>query len=260
MKNSKYQIHILFIILLISLNALSQEVNFPDIEKYFSKKEKATFERAWNYQDDFFKKIFLYDDMEPLTGVQISVIPNAKEYGMSLIKKNIYGFYSPTDLKLVICNDDKHQNSALTTILHELSHAMLHQYSGSLFFHIPLWLNEGLAQYLDRMTYKSKKIIHKKNDYLIARIKTLIELRDFDFANFVNLNKEDFLKKSFSEEGYGYAVGYCMVLFLINKDEDSAFSLFRSLIEELRPTTDVFDEYYEGGFSQFEKDFFEYFK
>ena len=256
--HGKLRINSILTALFIPLFMFAQENNFPDIEKYFSKKEKATFWRAWEHQDEFYQKIFLYE-MEPLSGIQISVIKDAKEYGIFLIKKNIAGYYSPSERRLVICKDEKYKNSSLKTMQHELSHAMLHFYSGSLFFHIPPWLNEGLAKYLEGMIYGSKNYKHKKDQYLIARVKTLIELRDFDFADFVNLDQEKFYNKSLSQEGYGYAVGYCMVLFLLNKDEQAAFSLFRSLIEELKPTTEIFDEYYIGGFSKFEKDFIDYF-
>jgi len=146
----------------------------------------------------------------------------------------------------------------MKTVFHELSHALQHLYSGEQFNRNPPWLNEGLAVYLSEMTYHSKKNVHKKSDYLIARVKTLIELRDLDLVSFVNWEHPKFTRTSFSQDGYGYAVGYCMTLFLMNKNEKNAYALFRSLIEENKPTTEIFDNYYEGGFSQFEKDFFDY--
>jgi hypothetical protein len=42
------------------------------------------------------------------------------------------------------------------------------------------------------------------------------------------------------------------------QDEAQVFAIFRNLIGS-KSTVEVFDKYYTGGFSQFEKDFFAYF-
>ena len=250
---SKYLIFSILIFLYFPIFA--QENIFSDIDKYFSKKEKTTFENALEYQNAFYKKI-LPDSVIDFSKIKVSVITDNRMYELrSLVRKNSPGFYSSFDHRLIIFKVEKTKNAFMETIFHELSHALLHLYSDTIFFDIPSWLNEGLADYLEGMTYNSKKIVHKENTHWIARVKTLIELRDFDFVEFVDWDYKKFSKESFSQEGYGYAVAYCMVLFLIKKDENTAYSLFRSLIEEQKPTTEIFDKYYGGGFAQFEKDF-----
>jgi len=241
--------------ILLYFSVFAQEKSFSDIDKYFSKKEKASFERALEYQNAFCHKIFP-DTIVDISKIQISVITDIKEFGNIVIQKKTSGYYSSFDRKLVICKDDKFKNTLMKTTFHELSHALLHLYSGDRFDHIPPWLNEGLAEYLEGMTYSSKNITHHKSAYLIARVKTLIELRDLDLADFVDWEQQKFIKESFSQDGYGYAVGYCMVLFLMNKYEKDAYSLFRSLIDKNKASTEIFDIHYKGGFSQFEKDFF----
>jgi uncharacterized protein YjaZ len=242
------------IVLFFPLPVFAQGKNFPDIDKYFSKKEKETFEYALEYQNAFFTKIFP-DTIVGFSEIQISVTTDVKELGDILLQKKASGYYSSSDRKLVIFKTEKFKNTFLKTTFHELNHALLHRYSGFQFNLVPPWLVEGLAEYLAGMSYGSKKNIHKTNDYLIVRIKTLIELRDLDLVDCVNWEHSKFTKESFSQDGYGYAVGYCIVLFLMKKDEKFAYSLFRSLIEENMSTTEVFDKYYKGGFSQFVKDF-----
>jgi len=255
MKKIKSKYLIFNILIFLPSFILAQENIFSDINKYFSKKEKITFENALEYQNAFYKKI-LPDSVIDFSKINVSVITNERVYEFrSLIRKNSPGFYSSSERKLVIFKVEKTKNAFMKTIFHELSHAILHLYSDTVFYDIPSWLNEGLADYLEEMTYNSKKIVHKENTHWIARVKTLIELRDFDFVDFVDWDYQRFSKESFSQEGYGYAVGYCMVLFLMKKDEIAAYSLFRSLIEEQKSTTEIFDKYYKGGFSQFEKDF-----
>jgi hypothetical protein len=137
-----------------------------------------------------------------------------------------------------------------------LSHAFLHLHSGDK--NIPAWMNEGLAVYIQEMSFNKKKIKQRINTQSIARVKTLIEIKDIDLSEFVNWNYQKFSAESFSQEGYGYAVGYCMVLFLMQYDEDKSITIFRNLIGE-QTTVEVFNDHYTGGFAQFEKDFMEYF-
>ena len=265
MKRTKVK-HLIFIslfILFLPLLVFAQNNSFPEIDKYFSIKEKAIFEHALEYQNAFYNKIFPDVNVD-LSEIKISVITDVKYFGdlavLPVIKKSS-GFYSPVDRELVIIKTEKMKHAFMETAIHELSHALLHLYSEFQFNHIPPWLNEGIAVYLSGMSYSSKKMVHKKNDYLIARVKTLIELRDLDLASFVNWGHQKFTKESFSQEGYGYAVGYCIVLFLMKKDEKYAYTLFRSLIEKSdKPTTEIFDNYYDGGFSKFEKDFILFFR
>ena len=255
-KREKFIFNVLFV-LFLPLIVFAQEKNFPDIDKYFSKKEKATFDCALEYQNVFYNKIFP-EVIVDFSEIQISVIG---EFSNILLQKKSSGYYSSFYRELVIFKAPQYKNTFMRTTFHELSHALLHLYSGDQFDHIPPWLNEGLADYLAGMTYSSKKIIHKKNNYRITRLKTLIELRDLDLADFANWNHQKFTKESFSQEGYGYAVGYCMVCFLINKEEKDIYSLFRLLIEKDndKSTTEIFDNHYEGGFLQFQRDFFDFY-
>jgi hypothetical protein len=167
------------------------------------------------------------------------------------------GFYSPSRRELVVCKDKRFKNTFLKTCFHELSHAFLHLHAGDKY--IPAWFNEGLAVYLEKMTFSSKKIRHQTDSYMLTRVKTLIELREVDLAEFVKWDYSKFAKESFSQENFGYAIGYCMVLLLMRQqNEAQVFTIFRNLIGTTS-TIDVFDKYYEGGFAKFEKDFIAYF-
>jgi hypothetical protein len=174
----------------------------------------------------------------------------------SVAHKNSPGVYFSKTRELVVCTDKKYKKDFVKIACHELSHAFLHLHSENK--NIPAWLNEGLAVYLQEMTFDRKKITQRINPLHVARVKTLIELKDLDLSEFVKWNYQKFVVESFSQEGYGYAVGYCMTLFLMQHDEDKAMTIFRNLIGE-QTAIDVFNDCYPGGFAQFEKDFIEYF-
>jgi hypothetical protein len=261
MKNKRSIFNILLLLLSFASVCAQENVVIQDPERYFSKKEKQTFERAINYEAAFYNRIFP-DKKIDFSDIKCTVVPNHMEYMLYLQKlgaathRNSPGIYFTTTHELVICSDKKFKGSFVKISCHELSHAFLHLHSGDK--NIPAWMNEGLAVYLQEMSFNKKKIKQHINTQSIARVKTLIELKDIDLSEFVSWNYQKFSAESFSQEGYGYAVGYCMVLLLMQYDEDNAITIFRNLIGE-QTTIEVFNDYYTGGFTQFEKDFMEYF-
>ena len=245
------------LLLLFCPSASGQDIRLEDPDKLLSKKEKEVFEKAIKYEMDFFNRVFS-DKVVNFSDMNFTLIPNYMSYilyqsqGGGTVHQSS-GYYSPSKCELVICKDEKYKSQFLITAYHELSHAFLHLHAGNKY--IPAWFNEGLAEYLEKMTFSSREITHRKDTYLLARVKTLIELREINLPEFVNWDYQKFASESFSQEGYGYAISYCMILLLMQQqDEEQAFAIFRNLIGA-KSTIPIFDNCYKGGFAQFEKDF-----
>ncbi|MDR0414436.1 MAG: DUF1570 domain-containing protein [Prevotellaceae bacterium] len=261
MKNSKSAFGILLLLLSCAGVLAQEEVRIQDPGNHLSKKEKRTFERAISYEAAFYNRIFS-DKKISFSDVKLTIIHNHIDFVLYLrslgqaVPKNSPGVYLPSIRELIVCSDKKFKKGFTKITCHELSHAFLHLHSGDK--NIPAWLNEGLAVYLQEMMFDRKKVKHRINNHYIARVKTLIELKDLNLSELIAWNYQKFSTESFAMEGYGYATGYCMTLFLMQRDEDSAIAIFRNLVGE-RTTVEVFDEFYAGGFGQFEKDFTEYF-
>jgi hypothetical protein len=261
MKNNRSIFGILLLLLPFTGILAQEDVKIQDPENHLSKKEKQTFERAVNYEAAFYNRIFS-DRKIDFSDIKFTIIHNYIGYVVYLqelgaaIHKDSPGIYFPSTRELVVCSDKRFKKSFIKIACHELSHAFLHLHSDNR--NIPAWLNEGLAVYLQEMTFDSKKIKQRVNTQNIARVKTLIELKDLNLSEFMTWNYRKFSIESFAQEGYGYAVGYCMTLFLMQHDEDNAIAIFRNLVGK-QTAKEVFDEYYTGGFEQFEKDFMEYF-
>jgi hypothetical protein len=258
----KRLIPVLCILLFFLAGIRAQEgVKIQDPENYFSKKEKRVFERAIDYEIVFYNRIFPNREIV-FSDIKFTVVPNRIEYAMYLKKlgavthPNSPGIYFTETHELVVCTDKKYKGSFIKISCHELSHAFLHLHSDDK--NLPAWLNEGLAVYLENMTFGKKKIKQHIDNPHIARVKTLIELKDLNLSEFVAWDYRKFSAESFTQEGYGYAVGYCMVLFLMQYDEEKAIAIFRNLIGE-QTATEAFNDYYPGGFAQFEKDFMTHF-
>ena len=78
------------------------------------------------------------------------------------------------------------------------------------------------------MTYSPHKATHRTNTYLTARVRTLIQLGEIDLTDFVHWDYGRFAAESFAQEGYGYAVGYCMVLFLLMRQLGEEIGMTRA--------------------------------
>lgn len=261
MKSSK----LIFVILLVLLSfdgvlQAQEDFKIQDPDKCFSKKEKQIFERAVNYESAFYNRIFPGKRID-FSDLKFTVVPDQITFGIYLnqiggaSRKNSPGVYFPGLRELVVCTDKKNKQNFIKISCHELSHAFLHLHSENKT--IPAWLNEGLAVYLQEMTFDKKTIKQRANSHFISRVKTLIELKDLNLSDFVNWSYSKFSNESFSQEGYGYAICYCMVLFMMEKDEENAITIFRNSIGT-QTSLEVFNNYYTGGFMQFEKDFVAY--
>jgi hypothetical protein len=114
------------------------------------------------------------------------------------------------------------------------------------------------AVYFGNFKVSSKAAKHEENTSYANRVKTLIELKDLDLQDFILWSNDKFSKMSFSNEGYGYAIGYCMTLLLLKKDENLLINILRELNRK-KTSKETFDSCYEGGFDRFEKDFLEHY-
>jgi len=262
MKPLRVILYVVFLLFTLAGIQAQETYKIQDPENYFSKKEKQTFEKAVNYEAMFYNRIF-QDKRVDFTDIKFTVIPDhisyyyyIKEAGGS-VHLNSPGVYITTRNELVVCMAKKFREGLIGILCHELSHAFIHNHSGDK--NIPAWFNEGLAVYLEDMTYDKTVVKHVKNSHYVARVLTLIELKDLNLREFVSWDYRRFSTESFSQEGYGYAVGYCMVNYLLQLDEELAFTIFRNLIGT-QSTEEVFDQYYTGGFRQFEEDFMKYWK
>lgn len=260
MKRNKFCISIFFV--LLPLKLISQEnPKFIDPDNLLTKQETIAIEKAFKYEIDFFNRLF-QDNKVNSTDIKFTVAPNFvafvnEQVRYGTLHANSSGFFSANDSTLVVLKDSKMSSSDfLSVCYHELSHALLRLHIGKKI--VPLWFDEGLAEYLEKMSYDKKKVTHRVDTYNLARVKTIIELKDLNFKEFVNWSYQKFYEESFSQEAYGYAIGYSMVFFFLQKGEDSAFVIFRNL-KDIYSTIEVLDEFYPKGSVQFEKDFIAYF-
>ncbi|MDR1744045.1 MAG: DUF1570 domain-containing protein [Dysgonamonadaceae bacterium] len=249
--------------LLLAANAVAQnDIRFVDTENLITPKEKTALGKAIRYEADFFNRLFPGKTVN-ITDIKFTVATGFADL-MNVQMQNgntahiSSGFFRPKDSLLVVLKTKKMPSEQfLLTCYHEMSHAFLSLHAGRKY--LPPWFNEGLAVYLECMSFQKSKPSHQADKPKINRVKTLIELRDLNLLEFADWDYSKFSTESFSQENYGYCVGYCMVYFLMQKEENKAIEIFQHLVGA-DSSVEIFDRFYSGGFAQFEKEFTDYYE
>ncbi|NDW08500.1 DUF1570 domain-containing protein [Dysgonomonas sp. 520] len=250
---------LLLVTLLFCLNCLFVwgQYNIKYEDEVLSSKERANLEKVIDFQLKFYNNARL-DSLIKASDVKLYIytdysafLLHQKEQMKTTLHRSM-GFYSSKNKEAVVCKD-KNETRFMKTCYHELSHFFTNTY----FSKIPIWLNEGLSEYFSEMKVTAKEVKHIKKDRNIARVKTMIKNRDIDLKNFINWDRQRFYKMSFAHDGYGYALGYSIVLFLMEQHKDMVPDYMGKMASE-KDSAITFDQLYGGGFGQFEKDFLSY--
>jgi len=133
---------------------------------------------------------------------------------------------------------------------HEATHAIVN----GAFGRIPTWLNEGLAEYFEQLSFHNSmlRIVSLNNEHLrlIAR-SHLPEL-----AGYFKLTSKQWYAESNKNERY--ALGWSIVYFLMSSKKDKQFLSY--MLDHLaynycKPFSDIdyIIQYYPGGLLQFEQ-------
>jgi len=244
---------IIFLFLAVCTST-SAQYSITDENSVLTTKEKNLLEKVIDFELAFYVKVFPEKEIKK-TDVKLNIFTDYTAYLIyqkeqsGQTRHGSMGFYSSKNKEAVVCKA-KQEKRFLETCYHELSHFFVNTYFKS----VPQWLNEGLAEYFENSKVTSKGVISEKNNIKIARVKTMIDTRDIDLKDFLNWDRAKFYKVSFSQDGYGYALGYSIVRFLMNQDENLVIGLIREISEGKKPIESI-EAVYNGGFYQFEQDF-----
>ena len=241
----------LLLFLCLGVNLFSQ-YSITDEGSTLTKKELAKLQKAIDYQLEFYNKAFSDNRMEK-SSVNLNIFNDYANYliyqkeQIGYLRHRSMGFYSPINKEAVVCKD-KNEKYFLGFCYHELSHFFIRNYMDM----PPVWLNEGLSEYFRNIKI-SKSIKHEWNTYYAARVKTMIELKDIDLKDFIDWNPEKFYDISFTQDGYGYALAYCMISFLM-QNEGKMIAVINGIYTG-KSSYEALNNFYEGGFVAFERDF-----
>ena len=149
--------------------------------------DQERIQRQVNWVYRFYDEV-LYFDFYKKVPVKIHVLKNEREYHQYVFSisghkpTNSLGVYLPSSHEIAVFIHPKKwggKENTYKTIKHEASHAILH----SLAERMPHWLNEGMAEQMETLSFSGEKFIidrHRKNHRsVLARKKQLAEAGRF---------------------------------------------------------------------------------
>ncbi|MFI4912000.1 MAG: hypothetical protein ACIAQZ_10080 [Sedimentisphaeraceae bacterium JB056] len=217
-----------------------------------------------DFPEDFKVTLIIFDDKEKYNQYY------RDKFGSEALAD---GYFSLGDNECVVWkNTDVKQ--MLEVLFHETQHLLMaHHYPNC-----PMWLNEGLSQYFQGLNVIGRnKRIYSTNDCKEWNVHWLKTGFPVNPKEYVNLDYDQWNELRAENVTAAYSIGYSMTYFLMRssnmrkilKDvvleckKDYGFEeqiiekngekyLYKKLLS--RPTTEVFDEYYPGGYDEFESD------
>lgn len=135
-----------------------------------------------------------------------------------------------------------HPQQTLNVLKHEISHAILAGLAG----YIPVWLNEGLAQYMERVDWRFNSAV------VSADAGEFRAVHESNFPALISTDHQDFYQRDHQQN---YLTADALTYFLLGHNEGRQW-LKATLNQYGRnPCTRMtsqqgFDKYYAGGYSQ----------
>ena len=133
---------------------------------------------------------------------------------------------------------------------HEATHVIVNGAFGSM----PVWLNEGLAEYFEQLRFQRTML--RIIDLNPGHLRRLSRFNRISLSSYFNLTAKQWYSES--NKHFNYALGWSIVYFLMSSRHDKQF--LRYLLDHLghhycKPFSDIdyINKHYPGGFKQFEK-------
>lgn len=169
------------------------------------------------------------------------------------------GFYSSAKNEAVTYQYANDENT-FATARHEGLHVILQGILGN----SPNWLNEGLAEYFERMTMKSQyQLVDLDYGWLQKSAQSLNNGYPAKLSDYLLLQDKEWRANN-NNDNVHYALGWSFVYFLLSTPEgkNSLSTIMNTSAEypcDFIDTPALFDQSYPNGFSQLQTDFVKWF-
>ena len=239
----------------ITITLQAQVFIFENLGQRISKNDSLKIDRVIRYQTAFYKQFGTIDTIH----IKLRLFSSQQTYEAHLrsqgVPITVYmhsgGGYNSKTKELAVPKIK--ERNYLEVIYHEISHHVIEQ----VLQNPPIWLNEGLAEYFEHIRIGRNDITH--NIRRIGFIKTMIELKEINLKNFITLDWQNFWRSSVTNDAYSYKLAHAIVYFLVENHLEYFQQIF-SKVKDGTTSFDAIENIYQGGFEQFEKDFFEFYK
>ncbi len=224
-----------------------------------SPKERSQIERGINFILGYYKQVFNYNEDVP---VRIRIF-GKKGHFMSYQEElspvvSEVGFYSPMYNEAVV-NGDRDKNEVIATIYHEANHSILTQKAPEL----PLWINEGLAEYFERIIPEDESVTVGHQDSRYYKLRQDLKSRKLPGLSSYLGSWDSAWKRGGQAQDAARSVAWSLVHYLMSTQEgqDTVIRLLREKNETPSvSSSEIIDKYYPGGLAALERNWLTYIK
>ena len=228
-------------------------------QKYKTTKSEVEFlNTGVKFLHQYYAQVFDFDD--DIT-IRMRIIGDYNDYKRYLSKVTKYGgyagFYSSKIGEGVI-NGSRKKSGVLSTTLHESSHAILDEKVPSL----PIWVNEGLAEYFERMVPNGNKmVIRQQNSRHIQLLRWIATGELLTMKEYLKLNNYSWRSKSIENDQITRTMAWSIVHFLMSseKGQKSLVKILQAFANfDSRDPVKIFNKSYQGGIRRLENEWLKY--
>lgn len=231
----------------------AQTLSIQKIHCSLNKDDAATIEKIAHYETDFYNAVFDTEKNDSLK-INVHIFGRKEDFrqtpnGDNALHVSSDGYYLAKTGDVFVLKTD-HLNASL---LHEISHAILHQNMGN----PPQWFDEGLATYFGSLIVEKNQIFYTPVTGRIERIREMNQKGILNLANYLNTNNKRWAgdKTTINDQ---YTIAYSIIYFLVKTN----LNLIKHLADGLKngqSAMTIFSQDF-GGFDFFQSKYISFYK
>ncbi len=133
-----------------------------------------------------------------------------RERGLQI--ENASGFYAPRENTIHVWKN-RNLDRLLEVLTHEASHTIMHHQIGR----VPMWINEGLAEYFETMEVFGQTVVVRPNEHWIETVNRRVRRDGMPISNYLAMTRDQWYEFN-GEDGLAYAFAWSVIFFLMSSE------------------------------------------
>lgn len=217
-----------------------------------SPEERSQIETGVDFILGYYKQAFNYNEEVP---VKIRIFGNKRRF-MSYQKDfspvvSDAGFYSAAHNEAVV-NGERDKAEVIATIYHEANHAILIQKAPEL----PLWINEGLAEYFERLVPEGGSVTVGHQDGRYYKVQKELKSKELPaLSDYLSASDSAWERGVIDRNEQNRSIAWSLVHYMMSTQEGQETVIYILREKNNDPSVssvEIIDKYYPGGMEKLE--------
>ena len=218
-----------------------------------SPEERKEIETGLNFILGYYKQAFSYDEDVPVKirifGKKRSFLNYQRQFSPLVSDA---GFYSQFHNEAVV-NGERDKTEVMATIYHEANHAILIQKAPEL----PFWINEGLAEYFERIVPEEGSVTVGHQDARYTKMQEDLEANELPgLGDYLTAWDNPWERGKLDKPGDTRSIAWSLIHYLMSTQEgqDTVIYILREKHKDPSLSSkQIIDKYYPGGLGKLEE-------